>query len=144
MLLDDAATGRISNPSGDKAMMNSKLFRYFGIVAIFAVSALVHAQTYTELHNFDCVKDVTVDGRRVQHLQQGGHLKFQATVPANESAELRIVYSDGPKLPLSEDGVKYRAKAVLRRYLSEFRDNYLSQNELLQHGAVRIKEALRL
>jgi hypothetical protein len=45
---------------------------------------------------------------------------------------------------VSEEGVKYRAKAVLRRYLSEFRDNYLSQNELLQQGAVRIKSALRL
>ncbi len=38
-------------------MMNSRLFRYLGIVAIFAVSTLVQAQIYTELHNFDCVKD---------------------------------------------------------------------------------------
>jgi hypothetical protein len=97
-----------------------------------------------EESDFDCVKDVTVDGRRVEHLQEGGHLKFQATVAPNESAELCITYSGDPKLPLSEEGVKYRAKAVLRRYLSEFRDNYLSQNELLQHGAVRIKEAFRL
>ena len=94
--------------------------------------------------DFDCVKEVTVNGRPIDHLQQDGHLKFQAAVPPNESAELRIVYSGGPNLPLSQDGVKYRAKAVLRRYLSEFRDNYLSQHELLQQGAVRIKEALRL
>jgi hypothetical protein len=94
--------------------------------------------------DFDCVKEVTVNGQRVDHLQQGGHLKFQAAVPPDESAELRIVYSGGANLPLSQDGVKYRAKAVLRRYLSEFRDNYLSQHELLQQGAVRIKEAFRL
>jgi hypothetical protein len=97
-----------------------------------------------EESDFDWVRDVTVDGRRVEHLQRDGHLQFQATVPPNKSAELRITYSDGPKLPVSEEGVKYRAKAVLRRYLSEFRDNYLSQNELLQQGAVRIKSALRL
>jgi hypothetical protein len=95
-------------------------------------------------NDFDCVKEVTVNGRPIDHLQQGGHLKFQAAVPPNESAELRIVYSGGANLPLSQDGVKYRAKAVLRRYLSEFRDNYLSQHELLQQGAERIKEALRL
>jgi hypothetical protein len=97
-----------------------------------------------EESDFDWVRDVTVDGRRVEHLQRGRHLQFQATVPPNKSAELRITYSDGPELPVSEEGVKYRAKAVLRRYLSEFRDNYLSQNELLQQGAVRIKSALRL
>jgi uncharacterized repeat protein (TIGR03803 family) len=38
-------------------MMHSKLFRNFGIVMLFAVATLVQAQTYTQLHNFDCVKD---------------------------------------------------------------------------------------
>jgi len=47
-------------------------------------------------------------------------------------------------LPDCEDGLNYRAKALLRRYLSEFRDNYLSRNAHLQEGAMRIKEALRL
>jgi hypothetical protein len=97
-----------------------------------------------EESDFDCVDEVTVNGRRIEHFQHDGHLKFQAAVPPNESAELRIVYSGGANLPLSQHGVKYRAKVVLRRYLSEFRDNYLSQHELLQQGAVRIKEALRL
>jgi hypothetical protein len=97
-----------------------------------------------EESDFDCVSEVTVNGQRVDHLQQNGHLKFQAAVPPNESAQLRIIYSGGPSFPLTQDGVKYRAKAVLRRYLSEFRDNYLSQNELLQQSATRIKEALRL
>lgn len=97
-----------------------------------------------EESDFDYVKEVTVNGQRVDHLQQNGHLKFQAPVPPNQSAELRIIYSGGPSFPVSPDGVKYRAKAVLRRYLSEFRDNYLSRHELLQQGAMRIKEALRL
>jgi hypothetical protein len=90
------------------------------------------------------VKEVTVNGQRIDYLRQNGHLKFQVAVPPNQSAELKIIYSGGPRFPVSQDGVKYRAKTVLRRYLSEFRDNYLSRNELLQQGAVRIKEALRL
>jgi hypothetical protein len=97
-----------------------------------------------EESDFDCVKEVTVNGQRIDYLRQNGHLKFQVAVPPDQSAELRIIYSGGPRFPVSQDGVKYRAKAVLRRYLSEFRDNYLSRNELLQQGAVRIKEALRL
>ena len=38
-------------------MKNFKLFHYFGIVALVAMSALAHAQTYSELYNFDCVKN---------------------------------------------------------------------------------------
>ena len=97
-----------------------------------------------EESDFDCVKEVTANGQRIDYLRQNGHLKFQVAVPPNQSAELQIIYSGGPRFPVIQDGVKYRAKAVLRRYLSEFRDNYLSRNELLQQGAVRIKEALRL
>jgi hypothetical protein len=97
-----------------------------------------------EESDFECVKAVTVNGLPVDHLLHGGYLRFEALVPPNESAELRVVYSTGQDLPVSEDGINYRAKAVLRRYLSEFRDNYLSRNAHLQQGALRIREALRL
>lgn len=97
-----------------------------------------------EESDFDCVKAVTVNGQPVDYLHQRGYLQFEAMVPANENMELRITYSGGQNLPVNEDGLNYRAKAVLRRYLSEFRDNYLSRNAHLQQGAIRIKEALRL
>ena len=35
-------------------MKNLKLSRYFGIVVLIAFSAFVHAQTYSDLYNFDC------------------------------------------------------------------------------------------
>jgi hypothetical protein len=94
--------------------------------------------------DFDCVKAVTVNGQPVDYLHQRGHLRLESTIPANESVDLRIIYSGEQSMPVCEDGLNYRAKAVLRRYLSEFRDNYLSRNAHLQQGAIRIKEALRL
>jgi hypothetical protein len=97
-----------------------------------------------EESDFDCVKTVTVNGVPIDHLHHGSYLQFEASVPPNESAELRIVYSGAQNLPSGQDSLKYRAKAVLRRYLSEFRDNYLSRNAHLQQSALRIKEALRL
>jgi hypothetical protein len=90
------------------------------------------------------VKAVTVNGQPVDYLHQRGHLRLESTIPANESVDLRIIYSGEQSMPVCEDGLNYRAKAVLRRYLSEFRDNYLSRNAHLQQGAIRIKEALRL
>jgi hypothetical protein len=77
-------------------------------------------------------------------MHHGGFLRFEAMIPPNESAEVRILYSAGPTLASNEEDIQYRAKAVLRRYLSEFRDNYLSRHAYLHQGALRIKGALRL
>ena len=97
-----------------------------------------------EESDFDCVKAVTVNELPVDYLRHRGYLRFEAMVRANESADLRILYSSDATLPACEDSLNYRAKAVLRRYLSEFRDNYLSRNAHLQQSAIRLKEALRL
>jgi len=97
-----------------------------------------------EESDFDCVKAVTVNELPVDYLHHRGYLRFEAMVRANESADLRILYSSDATLPACEDSLNYRAKAVLRRYLSEFRDNYLSRNAHLQQSAIRLKEALRL
>jgi len=94
--------------------------------------------------DWERVQAVTVNGVSVDYFHHGGYLRFGAMIPPNENAEVRIVYSAEPTLPSNEEGVNYRAKAVLRRYLSEFRDNYLSRHAYLQQGALRIKEALRL
>jgi hypothetical protein len=92
----------------------------------------------------DRVKAVTVNAVQVDHSCHGEYLHFEANLPPNSNAEVRILYSDEPPLSFSEDSLNYRAKALLRRYLSEFRDNYLSRNMLLYQHAVRIKEAFRL
>jgi hypothetical protein len=97
-----------------------------------------------EESDFDCVQGVTVNGQPVDYMHHRGALRFQAVVPANEIAEVRILYNGGQNSAAGEESLKYRAKAVVRRYLSEFRDNYLSRNAHLQQGALRIKEALRL
>ena len=97
-----------------------------------------------EEEDWQHVQGVTVNGLSVEYMHNGGYLRFEAMIPPNEIAELRIHYSAGPALASDEEDIKYRAKAVLRRYLSEFRDNYLSRHAYLHQGALRIKEALRL
>ncbi len=97
-----------------------------------------------EEEDWQHVQAVTVNGLSVDYLHHGGHLRFEAMIPPNQSAEVRILYCAGPNLASNEESINYRAKAVLRRYLSEFRDNYLSRHAYLHQGALRIKEALRL
>jgi hypothetical protein len=97
-----------------------------------------------EEEDWQHVQGVTVNGLSVDYMHHGGYLRFEAMIPPNESAEVRIVYAAGPTLASNEEDINYWAKAVLRRYLSEFRDNYLSRHAHLHQGALRIKEALRL
>ena len=97
-----------------------------------------------EEEDWQHVQAVTVNGLSVNYLHNGGYLRFEAMIPPNESADVRILYSAAPSLASNEEGLNYRAKAVLRRYLSEFRDNYLSRHAYLHQGALRIKGALRL
>lgn len=116
-------------------------------------SSLVYQNSQTSLEgtifekeegDWERVQAVTVNGVSVDYLHHDGYLRFEAMIPPNESAEVRVLYSAGPNLPSNEEGISYRAKAVLRRYLSEFRDNYLSRHAFLHQGALRIKGALRL
>ena len=103
------------------------------------------AVTFTrEEGDFESVKAVTVNGTAVDYLHHRGALQFEALVAPNAAADVRVLYFGSPNMPNCKDGLNYRAKAVIRRYLSEFRDNYLSRNAHLQQGAIRIKEALRL
>jgi len=97
-----------------------------------------------EEHDWQSVKAVTVNGLPVDYLHHGGYLRFEAMIPPNENAEIRILYSAESNQVPRDEGINYRAKAVLRRYLSEFRDNYLSRHAHLHQGVLRIKEALRL
>jgi hypothetical protein len=92
----------------------------------------------------DRVNIVAVNGEPVDYVHKDGYLQFETTVPPNEHVELRIVYSDDTNLASSAGSWKYQATAIARRYLSEFRDNYLSRNTHLQQRALKVKQALGL
>jgi len=92
----------------------------------------------------DKVNLVTVNGEPVDYVHKDGYLQFEATVPPNDRVEVRIVYSDDKNLASSAGSWKYQATAIARRYLSEFRDNYLSRNTHLQQRALKVKQALGL
>src|SRR4029077_17286709 len=61
------------------------------------------------------VKAVTVNRLPVDYLHHGGYLRFEAMIPPNENAEVRILYAAESNLASREEGINYRAKAVLRR-----------------------------
>src|SRR5256885_15894403 len=62
--------------------------------------------------------------------------RSRVSLPPNQTANIRITYFDHLEMSAYQS-VGYSAKTRLRRYLSEFRDNYLSHSGLLTRVAAR-------
>lgn len=92
----------------------------------------------------DRVNVVMVNGQPVDYVHKNGYLRIEAAVPPKGRMEVRIVYSDDKNLASRAGSWKYQATAIARRYLSEFRDNYLSRNTQLLQRALKVKQALGL
>lgn len=89
------------------------------------------------------VESVRVAGANAifQHEAQG--LRFRVTIPPQESTSARVIYRDDLEMERRDDGLLYKIKVGARRYLSEFRDNYVSQSEFLSNSAARLRRALK-
>ncbi len=77
------------------------------------------------------VNDTPVDFR-----VEDGLLRFRHASISGQLAVIRIVYRrDGSKSIANADNPRTRARVAAKRYLSEFRDNYLARSEFAYHGA---------
>lgn len=71
------------------------------------------------------------------------HVQFKVSIPPRAVSDIRITYDNVKSREQFDDGMANRAKIYIRRYLSEFRDNYLSRSEILHSGAARARNLLR-
>jgi hypothetical protein len=103
-----------------------------------------HALILKEEGDVDCIKAVLANQQPVDCASEGKNIQFNVTLGPKQTMQVQIMYFDKLGMNATHTGVGYDAKTRLRRYLSEFRDNYLSQSELLTHTAGRIRQHLRL
>jgi hypothetical protein len=96
-----------------------------------------------EESDLDCVKAVMVNQTAIDFSYEGRYLQFRVKVPPKETAQVRVVYADELVMDPCKDGIGYRTRTSVRRYLSEFRDNYLSRSDFLSESAVRMKQLLK-
>jgi hypothetical protein len=91
----------------------------------------------------DCVQAVHVNEVPVECSDRDGYVRVCLTLPAGETANVRVVYRNTlEKLEYRKNsGAKIRV--VAKRYLSEFRDNYLSRSDFLYESAYRLKELVK-
>jgi hypothetical protein len=70
------------------------------------------------------LKDVAVNQDVVAYEYMDGCLQVIVDIPPGGSADIRCVYQDQPDAVPDSEPVSYRLWVAVRRYLSEFRDNY--------------------
>jgi hypothetical protein len=77
------------------------------------------------------VKAVMYDQSPLDWTHDGGWLQFQVQVPPQAAIHMRVEYADIFEDHLPASSLSYKAKAGLRRWLSEVRDNYACRTDFL-------------
>jgi hypothetical protein len=88
----------------------------------------------------DCVRAVTVNETAVDFDYDGRYLRWRVMLSPKEVALARVLYFDKLGLGPSNEGIGYSIRVMVRRHLSELRDNYLSQSDFIYERAARIKQ----
>jgi hypothetical protein len=115
-------------------------------IKLYASNSLVH-NTFDKVNNYSVVKDETsnvpiravlVNGKEVPYQIEKGQLKMNIEVQPKQCAEVEIVYQDISPGQKECGGMGTNTKVLVRRYLSEIRDNYIDKNRLLSSLSRRL------
>jgi hypothetical protein len=77
------------------------------------------------------VSRVTCDGLDIPWEHQNGRVRFVVDVPPASPVLVRVQHVGPETVPLAAEGLRYRARVLARRYLSEVRDDYISRYRYL-------------
>ncbi len=89
------------------------------------------------------ISRVELDDRSVDFSLEDGFLKFNLEPPTNRTVSVSIVPAENPAVQVAEDSVGEKARVAMRRYMCEFRDNYLAKSETLSRYARCVARPLR-
>jgi hypothetical protein len=91
--------------------------------------------------NPELIDELQVDGVPVEFATGGDAISTTVTIPPTQCVKVEYVYRN--PLPLaSAPGIEARCAVRLRRYLSEFRDNVIAQNDTVLAAASAVKKKL--
>jgi hypothetical protein len=103
----------------------------------------VYAQCY-EIEKPDYgsvgVKEVLANGSHVEWQTQKNVLTFTCKLDPRGEMLIQVLYNTSVGSIQTDRSLKRRLKVALRRYTSEFRDNFLARNEILMLLAQKAKK----
>jgi hypothetical protein len=89
--------------------------------------------------DLDRVRSVYVNENPVEFGAEAGYLRVPLTSPAGGAVRVRVAYRDDSGDAWERESARTRIKVAAKRYLSEFRDDYLSRSDFLYQSATRLK-----
>ena len=89
------------------------------------------------------MKDLKVNGQSVDYSYADGFLQFLIEVPPGSAAEIQCSYHRKTMSGATSEPISKRVTVAARRYLSEFRDNYLARNDLVLRAATAARRLLK-
>ena len=91
----------------------------------------------------ECIQAVWVNQAPIEFSVEGGYLRFRLTVLPGETANVRVVYRNNSEAIADRNSSGTNIKVAAKRYLSEFRDNYLTRNDFLYRSATKLKRLMK-
>ena len=88
------------------------------------------------------IKKVAVNGQDYPYMIEDDYLHVCINIPAESSIELIIFYNNMHQYEGETRSLTSDIKVSMRRYLSEFRDQYMQRNEVLLKWLYRVKKHL--
>src|SRR5262249_16775083 len=121
------------------------------VVRMFAASSVVESKDVggqgtlllKEEGDLDCVKALLVNQTAVEFGVKDGFLRVWLTALPAETATVRVVYRNDLPTIAGLDRFSARIEVAAKRYLSEFRDNYLSRSDFLYRSAYRLRQLVK-
>lgn len=87
---------------------------------------------------------VLVDGRAVPFRFKEDHIQLEVEIGPDQRMEIEILDQPGSWMPATRSSLRYTAKVLLRRCLSEFRDNTLARHPGLLRIATGVVRRLKV
>jgi len=88
------------------------------------------------------IKNLSVDGKDCPYKIEDDDLSICVNIPPESSIEIIIGYDNVHQYEREARSLRSDIKVYMRRYLSEFRDNYIHRNEALLQSLYRVKRHL--
>jgi len=82
--------------------------------------------------NASAIKDIRAGTQPVQWTATNGRIFFEVKLGPREDKTVNIAFTEPADTGFAGETLKYRIKAMVRRYLCEFRDNYVMRKSFSQ------------
>ena len=132
-----ACQRRVSGPGMEEVEMYSS-----ELVIDNASDQSIELRVRKREDQIDLVADMLVDGKPVMWLKKDDHISVIGKIPRRSEMNFQIAYRRRDGVETFGRSLKFELSVAARRFLSEFRDDYLSKSQFLSATAASLKNVV--